>query len=273
MAPSFWKMKKNKKHEDIVTDDFYANSSIDEADEVDEELMTKGPWSPDEDKKLLKQVKKNGSRNWAKLGSMMNRTGKSCRLRWHNHLKPGVRPVTKEKFTRDEDIILTFWHERLGNKWSQIAKKLQGRTDNQVKNRWNSTLQRKMRPTLNQSQRGHAMKRKISTCTRVEQPRRPNPHYDHPPLLFGSIKGARSLLHPAVSVSPPKGSSSEISSIMTQFAPVSNLSSSEESSSSTFAHSKPISRKAECAKTNVQDFISDKNMATNQMFGRFRWTG
>ncbi|KAK1285239.1 Transcription factor GAMYB [Acorus calamus] len=106
-------------------------------------VMRKGPWTAEEDEILMDYVTKYGPRDWSSIRSkgLLPRTGKSCRLRWVNKLKPDLK--TGCKFSAEEERIVIELQARFGNKWARIATYLQGRTDNDVKNFW-STRQKRL---------------------------------------------------------------------------------------------------------------------------------
>ncbi|KAF9687683.1 hypothetical protein SADUNF_Sadunf02G0118600 [Salix dunnii] len=106
------------------------------------EEIRKGPWKAEEDEVLIKHVKKYGPRDWSSIRSkgLLQRTGKSCRLRWVNKLRPNLKHGCK--FSAEEERVVIDLQAEFGNKWARIATYLPGRTDNDVKNFWSSRQKR-----------------------------------------------------------------------------------------------------------------------------------
>ncbi|XP_039054914.1 transcription factor MYB36-like [Hibiscus syriacus] len=110
----------------------------------DKTNVKRGPWSPEEDAALKSYVQTHGTGgNWISLPlkAGLKRCGKSCRLRWLNYLRPDIK---HGGFTQEEDDIICSLYTQMGSRWSLIASQLPGRTDNDVKNYWNTKLKKKL---------------------------------------------------------------------------------------------------------------------------------
>ncbi|CAN6273209.1 unnamed protein product [Urochloa humidicola] len=105
--------------------------------------LKKGPWTPEEDQKLLAFIEQHGHGCWRSLPAKagLRRCGKSCRLRWTNYLRPDIK---RGKFTLQEEQTIIQLHALLGNRWSAIATHLPKRTDNEIKNYWNTHLKKRL---------------------------------------------------------------------------------------------------------------------------------
>ncbi|KAL9276235.1 hypothetical protein ACSQ67_026221 [Phaseolus vulgaris] len=105
--------------------------------------LKKGPWTPEEDLILTNYIHTNGPGNWRNLpkNAGLQRCGKSCRLRWTNYLRPDIK---RGRFSFEEEETIIQLHSIMGNKWSAIAARLPGRTDNEIKNYWNTHIRKRL---------------------------------------------------------------------------------------------------------------------------------
>ncbi|XP_059642948.1 MYB-like transcription factor ODO1 [Cornus florida] len=105
--------------------------------------VKKGPWTAEEDKKLISFILTNGQCCWRAVPKLagLRRCGKSCRLRWTNYLRPDLK---RGLLSEAEEQLVIDLHARLGNRWSKIAARLPGRTDNEIKNHWNTHIKKKL---------------------------------------------------------------------------------------------------------------------------------
>ncbi|KAG9147756.1 hypothetical protein Leryth_018806 [Lithospermum erythrorhizon] len=129
------KCKTNESDDEVLSPDspVIGEGSSSGGDSSEGTMLKKGPWTSAEDAILVEYVKKHGEGNWNSVQkySGLSRCGKSCRLRWANHLRPNLK---KGAFTAEEEHLIIELHAKMGNKWARMAAHLPGRTDNEIKN-------------------------------------------------------------------------------------------------------------------------------------------
>ncbi|KAM7494128.1 hypothetical protein LguiB_028737 [Lonicera macranthoides] len=152
--------------------------------------VKKGPWTAEEDQKLINFILTNGQCCWRAVPKLagLRRCGKSCRLRWTNYLRPDLK---RGLLTESEEQLVIDLHARLGNRWSKIAARLPGRTDNEIKNHWNTHIKKKLLkmgidPVTHESLREETSAHEISSSQEDNSPKLENPSHaqsprtDHP---------------------------------------------------------------------------------------------
>lgn len=169
----------------------------------DKANVKKGPWSPEEDAKLKDYIEKYGTGgNWIALPQKagLKRCGKSCRLRWLNYLRPNIK---HGEFSDDEDRIICSLYASIGSRWSIIAAQLPGRTDNDIKNYWNTKLKKKLMGSIinnniitNAPNLNISMKKSHPNYQNHYYPMLQNHHYS------SSLSSPSSLLSHGLSPSP-----------------------------------------------------------------------
>ncbi|KAL4281511.1 hypothetical protein GQ457_03G028470 [Hibiscus cannabinus] len=164
-------------------------------------VLKKGPWTSAEDAILIDYVKKHGEGNWnaVQKHSGLFRCGKSCRLRWANHLRPNLK---KGAFTQEEEQLIIELHAKMGNKWARMAAHLPGRTDNEIKNYWNTRIKRRQRaglPLYPPEVCLQALQESHSTSAANGLDKGPhdilqNNSYEIPDVIFDSLKANQNVL-------------------------------------------------------------------------------
>ncbi|MBA0560160.1 hypothetical protein Golob_017076 [Gossypium lobatum] len=122
--------------------DVYKRGFISETSRSEEEMeLRKGPWTEEEDSMLRAYVNIHGEGRWNTVARLsgLKRTGKSCRLRWLNYMRPEIK---RGNISLEEQLLILELHSRWGNRWSKIAQHLPGRTDNEIKNYWRTRVQK-----------------------------------------------------------------------------------------------------------------------------------
>lgn len=131
------------------------------------EEMNRGAWTAVEDQKLKDYIKTHGEGKWRRIPKEagLKRCGKSCRLRWLNYLRPDIK---RGNISLDEEDLIIRLHKLLGNRWSLIAGRLPGRTDNEIKNYWNTTLGKKLKAEQSKHSNSNIKnKNKINSCVKT----------------------------------------------------------------------------------------------------------
>ncbi|CAJ1928315.1 unnamed protein product [Sphenostylis stenocarpa] len=172
--------------------------------------VKKGPWTAEEDKKLMNFILTNGQCCWRAVPKLagLRRCGKSCRLRWTNYLRPDLK---RGLLTEAEEQLVIDLHARLGNRWSKIAARLPGRTDNEIKNHWNTHIKKKLLKMGIDPVTHEPLNKKVSSQD-SSSPAEPLPqvHKIHQVKENGGVLNSEENS----STSPPENSSGEESLLM-----------------------------------------------------------
>ncbi|PUZ58232.1 hypothetical protein GQ55_5G492800 [Panicum hallii var. hallii] len=173
----------------------------------EEKKVRKGLWSPEEDERLASHIARFGVSCWSSIPELagLQRCGKSCRLRWMNYLRPDLK---RGRFSQQEEDLIVALHKALGNSWSQIAARLPGRSDNEIKNFWNARLRKKLRQKEASSTAGS----KEPAASHRRRGGEDGGSGTHPPAVFNPLPAPENRPRPAGYVAAPAAAGSSYDS-------------------------------------------------------------
>ncbi|KAE8803834.1 transcription factor Myb2 [Hordeum vulgare] len=199
--------------------------------------LKRGPWTPEEDKILVAHIHSHGHGNWRALPKQAGllRCGKSCRLRWINYLRPDIK---RGNFSDEEEQSIIQLHQLLGNRWSAIAARLPGRTDNEIKNVWHTHLKKRLDPSAQEQheEAGAAKKRKKPAAAAAPRKR------------DGKVKmrNLNALTARAAAAAPVSSPERSVSSTVTESTSTASAAAEQHGNSGSSSASASASVKEEC---------------------------